>query len=706
MSLVYQIQRAVQMPPREIAARLTRKVVRRFDGVHRRGRDMFLETYAPESQIPTGQIGRIIGPIDVSSIRPQAGLIAELAERVLQHRFNLLGSGWVPVQFGEACPGLAGRCYRHEHAVVPDPAGNWLRSRLNRANAGRGAAIWKLIDPGYIPIDWQRDFKSGFRWSESTWYREIRYGDADGADVKVPWELARMQHLPQLAWAYALARSGDGGFHDAEVYQREFCNQVLDFGAANPPRFGVNWCCTMDVAIRAANWLAAYDLLRGFGAAFEPEFDDQFRRTIYEHGVHIASNLEWDPVLRGNHYLADIVGLLFVAAWLPASEETDAWLNFAVRELIQEVRLQFHEDGGNFEASTCYHRLSVEMVAYATAVVLALPSARFRRPGDEKPFPPWYWQRLKQMGDFTKAITRPDGSIPQIGDNDSGRFLKLWPTFRSAAVEDLQEDHLDHRQLMGAIQAVLKRSSMESPWLRSVGGIAPIRLTHQGTALEWKSFPDFGLSVCRSQRFHLTFRCGSIGQRGNGGHAHNDQLSFELWLDGRSLIVDPGTYVYTPLPQERNRFRSTAMHNTLSLAGCEQNSWHAGRLGLFSLQNQACGAVVERTENSLTAEHHGFGAAHRRTLRIGPNGIQGVDTCEAAGEKQVWFHFAPDVIVRATHPAELELRSGSVSATLITSTGAWQVFPSHYSPAYGEITPATAGCLSGRQSRFEWEIRY
>ena len=62
-----------------------------------------------------------------------------------------------------------------------------------------------------------------------------------------------------------------------------------------------------------------------------------------------------------------------IAAYLPCTPKTDAWLAFAVRELINEVEFQFAPDGTHREASTSYHRLTAEMVVYATALVLALP---------------------------------------------------------------------------------------------------------------------------------------------------------------------------------------------------------------------------------------------------------------------------------------------------------------------------------------------
>ena len=37
---------------------------------------------------------------------------------------------------------------------------------------------------------------------------------------------------------------------------------------------------------------------------------------------------------------------------------------------------QFFDDGGNFEYSTAYHRLSMEMVFFATSIILGIPKER------------------------------------------------------------------------------------------------------------------------------------------------------------------------------------------------------------------------------------------------------------------------------------------------------------------------------------------
>ena len=62
---------------------------------------------------------------------------------------------------------------------------------------------------------------------------------------------------------------------------------------------------------------------------------------------------------------------------------------------------------------------------------------------------------------------------------------------------------------------------------------------------------------------------------GRGGHGHNDILSFELFMDGFNVVTDCGAYLYTASREWRNRFRSTAFHNTVQVDDEELNRFLA-----------------------------------------------------------------------------------------------------------------------------------
>ena len=260
MSPLKQLRKLITAPPHKTAAKVFTRAKQAVENAVRRRFDLRTNTYsahiAPSDENQTFSpllkgfyVEKLLESVDQTEIDS----LSALCGRYLNHEFDLLGSGWVQVRHGMTCKGLNGIRYDHGSQVNCDKNGDWLQNRVYPANRKRSQAIWKLVDTDYIPIDWQRDFKSGYRWNETTWFRDIPLGHLPGVDIKVPWELARMQHLPQLALAFNLLDSSPGN----EPLRHQLCsgfrNQILDFLATNPPRFGVNWQCAMDVAIRVAN---------------------------------------------------------------------------------------------------------------------------------------------------------------------------------------------------------------------------------------------------------------------------------------------------------------------------------------------------------------------------------------------------------------------------------------------------------------------
>lgn len=652
-------RKAVTLPPDVVARKAAAKLKAPFARAFAKGNDRARATSCFGREPFSGQIARRFASPPIESLRPHADLLRTITGHFLAHRFNLLGSGWVEVAHGARCQGVCGSRYEPGPSLEADRDGNWLREQVPRAALASSVKLWRLVDEAYPPIDWQLDFKSGHRWSARAWSGDVRYGHRPGADVKVPWELARMQHLPQLALAFSLGSAGVADFAQPHVYAREFRNQVLDFAATNPPRFGVNWVCTMDVALRAVSWLVAYDLFRAAGAAFDPEFDAAFLATLIDHARHIATHLEWDPTARGNHYLSDVVGLLFLAMYLPETEESRRWLVLATHEFVRECRLQFRDDGTNFEGSTSYHRLSAEIATIGTALWLgaeerfrdlwrqglnrawtagprvpAGPQPTFDLGGRGCPFDEQHLRRIARAAEFSRTITKPSGEVIQVGDHDSGRFLKLTPTRdpRSSAKWP-DEHHLDQRSLVASVAGLfvaedaecssafaletqlvralarggaptpseLRPTSLRTPdaiALRRFDGPHSVRTLQRAYEiaavgdlrddLQIAAFDEFGLFVMRSRRLFLAVRCGGRTQLVTGGHEHVDQLAVELEIDGDSILRDPGTHLYTASLKEREKYRSAGAHFVPRFDGYDAEIYPERRdLGPFQLHSIA-----------------------------------------------------------------------------------------------------------------------
>lgn len=574
-----------------------------------------------------GNLRRRLGPLSATFFAQQAAVAQKILPLYLEHRFNLLGSGWVRVAHAERYAGFGPYRYGPGPALPPDwrSAGHALPSHRARTQA-----LLAMISPDYVPLDWQVDFKSGWRWDLRALGVTSPIGHKPGVDIKVPWELARLHHLAALATGYALG--GQPGFAAAEIYAREFRDVVLDFIAFNPPGFGVNWACAMDVAIRAANIALGWDLFCSLGAEFDSAFEASLASSLLAHGRFVRENLEWHGGVRANHYLADIAGLIFIAAYLPQTDETRGWKAFAARELDQEIRFQFLPDGAAFEGATAYHGLSGELAVFASAMLA----------GEGLSIGAESRQRLAGSLRFSRAITKPDQDIVQIGDNDSGHFLKLTALFDPLALE---EKHLDQRRFRSAAAALLGEGdgSLEaevvsqlarghhfaaaapvplpvfhtvapSPALRCIRLIIPARLD----GLECAAFPDFGLYVWRGKNNFVSVRCGRRPDHDvHGAHVHNDQLSVELFLNGVAWTRDPGSFVYTPDIKTRDCYRSADAHFA-PRGPCEPGDFSAGP---FRLKDRAHARVLRFDGREFLGAHDGFGETVFRRVRLKTDGI-------------------------------------------------------------------------------------
>lgn len=539
------------------------------------------------------------------------------------------------------------------------------------------------VQPGRI--DWHKDFKNNESWDPRVFYTDTVLVKGNGSDILIPWELSRFQHLPTLGKAYWLTKD--------EKYAREFVNEIDDWINNNPPQYGVNWTCTMEVAIRAVNWLWGYYFFKD-SPEVTNEFLLKFVESLLVQGHHVMANLErlpgWLEFLysliinrlpvktslqrsrRGvnnNHYLSDLVGLVYLGVMFPEFKEAEKWRDFGIKGLIDEMAKQVYSDGVVYEGSINYHRLVTEFFLSSTLLCF--------RNGIN--FPQWYMKKLEKMIEFVMYYTKPDGISPQIGDNDDGRLHIL---------SDYGDwDRHDHRYLLSigaalfgnpAFKQATDKFHEEAFWLLGEEGLSKRNsLPAMREGASSKDFSPSGFYIMRKDELYIMVDCVSNDLKAPSGHRHNSRLSFELFAHDKSFIIDPGGYTYTGDKEMRNLFRSTRYHNTVVIDDKEQNEFDEA--GLFEMAYQAKVKVnhweVKKEYDLLDVEHNGYErlkypVTHQRQIFFDKvNGCWIVrDILSGKGRHQValYFHFAPmELELEHDYPLAVKTRTEGSNIVII-----------------------------------------
>ncbi len=521
---------------------------------------------------------------------------------------------------------------------------------LSRANHIAEEHCWPLLGFGEKcfgreEIRWNRDPLSTFDWPLD-YHPDVNLMRNDGSDARVVWELNRLSHLIILGRAYAITND--------EKLSGQFWQQIASWHVQNPVARGVNWNCAMEVALRAMNLLAAFTLFLRSPQMNEVALKDLLK-LFDQHGAHIQRNLEFSHIATSNHYLGDVAGLLWIGLMLPELAAAEGWREFGLRELLQEMDKQVLADGADYEASTGYHRLKLELFLYSFVLchINGIDIA-------EK-----YWSNLRAMVEYVRAYLRPDGRAPLIGDSDSGQVL---PIVRRRADDHayvlalgatiFQEPrfkagtHASGGQHAGGV-----RTEDELLWILGEQGLRDYQELPESRPPRSRAFPDAGIYIFGKDDLYLLVNASDSGVNGRGSHGHNDALSIEVSACGTAFIVDPGSFVYTADLSERHLFRSTAYHSTVQVDGAEQNSIEEA--APFVIGNEARPRLINwepgETADLVVAEHYGYQrlaqpVTHRRTVRFNKTDrywlVEDQLTGEGTHECAFRFHLAPGLETR------------------------------------------------------------
>jgi len=412
-------------------------------------------------------------------------------------------------------------------------------------DAAQGLVTLMGHEPLFVgsPPRWHREARSGTEAPRGHWSLIDHLDTTVVGDHKLLWELNRHQYLLAPAFCWLL---------DRDVRRFELIQAHLgSWLAENPPRQGVNWVSSLEVAYRAIAWCWLLWALRE--APWSPDLRMRLLSSLEAHARHVERYLStyFSP---NTHLTGEALGLFYVGTVLSESAEARRWRATGASILEAAIGRQVFADGVYFEQASQYHRYTAEIYLH----YLLLANASGFHVSDS------VRDALGNLFAVLRSLASAAGRMPLLGDDDGGLLLPL--------------DHRspdDVRALLLAGAVALERPDLApaeaSPsfayWLC---GIERTDLARSARARvpDWLDvyFARGGLAVLRDG-WDRNAAVGVIDAGPHGalscGHSHADALAMTLTLGVTELFIDRGTLTYTG--PERNEFRVTVSHNTLEI---------------------------------------------------------------------------------------------------------------------------------------------
>ncbi len=526
-----------------------------------------------------------------------------------------------------------------------------LQNKFNPKLIPFSTQCFNKISDEYKLIDWQKDYNSNYNW-EFKWFKDIKYGNNSRNDIKVPWEIGRLQHLPLLAI--------ESIREESDQLLLEIKNQIFDFMASNPPNFGVQWMTSMDIGIRLVNLLfTLFTLNRKEKDQFfdknELELIDSY---LFDHYLHIKENIEYSEGMRGNHYLSNLCSLIIYVSFTEENDGKNALLSKYLKLIEIELDYQFHDEGTNFEGSTRYHIFTHQMLLTVDLILKKYGIGQLTS------------NKMNRIAGFTLSLFEYEFP-PQIGDNDSGFYWKV-----------LDSEKLTYNSLKSIINKSYDAHNIIN-------------------------YNEFGYVQNKYDKYDVIFKCGKLGQKGKGGHDHNDNLSYQLYMDKYPFIVDIGSFCYTSNFKERNIYRSTRSHNALWIEGIEQNVFSELRNDdMFWLDtDKSKPEIIINEANRLSGTIEYGGKPYTRDIELNSDEIVITDNYNSKLVKYINLYLYPDIKIEHVENNVYKLWNEKKMVYLDAASSELIIDKYDFSPSYGVKLRSTRIVLSSRNDKIIHKFR-
>lgn len=475
-------------------------------------------------------------------------------------------------------------------ADLPASAGvDWMAK-------GELFSFWPIEVSG-TPPDWLANAMTGKRaaGAECPWWK-IQDFDPEVGDIKLVWELSRMD------WVSGLAQQASAGNEKALQRMNAW---LSDWCGKNPPYYGPNWKCGQEASIRVMHLAVAALLLNQVQS---PEAG--LRELVRLHLKRIAPTVGYAKAQNNNHGTSEAAALFIGGSWLAALGERDGagWAGIGRRMLEDRVQRLVGAQGTFSQYSLNYHRLMLDTLSLVEV---------WRRELSLPGFSAAYRQRAALAASWLHHMVDPGtGDGPNAGNNDGARLLQL--------------DGSAYRDYRPAVQLATALFKEERAYLED--GVWNSALAWLGVKIPERELPPAGSFVADDGGFAVLRKDDAMALlryprfRFRPGQA--DALHLDMWVGGRNILRDGGSYSYNSGDEWIRYFGGAPGHNTVQFDGHDQMPLISRFLFSDWLTTTAIEPLEEQdgTVRFAAGYRDAWGCRHTRRVFLGDAVLQVQDT--------------------------------------------------------------------------------
>lgn len=468
------------------------------------------------------------------------------------------------------------------------------------------------LNYGY-PFDWQMNPLTQKRCDESKKWYEIPDFDVNRGDIKITWEASRFSHFIIFARAYLIT--------DDEKYYRAFSEQLGNWLVMNPYGYGANFKCSQECSLRMINALLAFTVFQKMGVI--TEFDiNNVKELVYRCYRKILNNFFYAyKCIKNNHTISELMGMI-AGAWCCKDQKR---LAKAYRYLDKVIDEQFTDDGGYKQFSFNYQRLALQDME----CILSMSGATGKSISSSNR------KKISNAAVLMYQCQDENGEMPNYGSNDGALVFPVTSC-----------NYRDFKPVINSIYALTEgkqlydRGKHQEELIWFSGG-RPFEQYEMHLQKRISScFEMAGLfTLRRSNSWMMT-----ISNNYHSRPGHMDQNHIDLWINGKNVLCDAGTYSYaSDIGKELVKNEN---HNTILVDGIDQmNSY--GPFMVYNWTKRKIGKVDDTKIESIVFSKNGY--SHRRRMEIDDRGYIVKDMVDK------------DYIVLFHTPYNVDIKDGMVS---------------------------------------------